>query len=530
MERETSKYKKVKFNLPCLFGLLLLVFLLSAQGLGQHFAYVTNAGELFDGFNDDLSIVDLATSTTIATIPVGDYPQGVAINPAGTAVYVANTVSSDCTVINAETYETATITAGIASTGVAVHPDGTRIYLTNPDWFIQGTSTVSVIDRATNTVVDNIYCGDGSCGVAVHPDGTVAYVTNAYSGTVAVFDTDTHEVIATITLETLSPDEVCMPVPITVHPDGTYIYAANRFGPTLWAIDTTTYETVKLPFGHAHVGLAVNPQGSAVYLPDIDGTTVDVINAATLELIMTIDGLVAPGEVSVHPDGTRVYITNSGDNTVAVIDAATGTQIASIPVGDVPNGFGTFIGPGVPRLLKEDAVARLEAVKESITEGGDGIGKPDKAIKNIDRALISGTLSLLEGLWSETSAEEVDPRRLDTCLGDIVFKCEEKTVKALLDAIKQGEVSNALLRSELLAITDEVLRADRVLAAVAIDDAIVAVAAAEEIEQAQESMETGDVLVKTAAKEQEPQKKAPLLNRAIKLYQDAWETASNLVE
>ncbi|MHC4642279.1 MAG: beta-propeller fold lactonase family protein, partial [Planctomycetota bacterium] len=525
MESETTKYKKVKFNFLCLFGLLLLVFLFSAQGLGQHFAYVTNAGDFVGGLNGDLSVVDLATNTTIATIPVGDYPQGVAINPAGTAVYVANTGSSDFTVIDAETYETTTIAAGPSCSGVAVHPDGTRIYLTNTDWWLQGTSTVSVIDRATNTVIDNIYCGDGSCGVAVHPDGTVAYVTNAYSGTVAVFDTDTHEVIATIPLETLSPDEVCFPVPITVHPEGKYIYAANRMGPTFWAIDTVTYETIKLPFGQAHVGIAVNPEGSAVYIPDIAGTTVDVINAETFEPIMTIDGQVTPLEVSVHPDGTRVYITNARVNTVAVIDAATGTHIASIPVGVRPHGVGTFIGPGVPRLLKEDAMARLEAVKESITENDDGVGKPDKAIENIDRALESGTLSLFECLWSETSAEEVDPRRLDTYLGDIVFKCEEKTVKALLDAIKQGEISNVQLRSELLAITDEVLRADRVLAAVAIDDAIVAGVAPEEIEQAQESLETGDVLVKTAAKEQEPQKKAPLLYRAIKLYQDTWETA-----
>jgi hypothetical protein len=277
-----------------------------------------------------------------------------------------------------------------------------------------------------------------------------------------------------------------------------------------------------------HLGISVDPDGSAVYLPDFGGTNIDVINAETLELIMTIDGLVAPACTSVHPDGTLIYATCS-DNTIAVIDATTGAY-TSIAAGDKPIGFGHFIGPGVPRLLKEDAVARLEALKESITEDDDGVGKPEKAIKNIDRALMSGTLCLFECLWSETSAEEVDPRRLDTYLGDIVFKCEEKTVEALLNAIKQGEISNAQLRSELLAITDEVLRADRVLAAVAIDDAIVTGAAPEEIEQAQESLETGDVLVKTAAKEQEPQKKAPLLYRAIKLYQDTWETASNLLE
>ena len=189
-----------------------------------------------------------------------------------------------------------------------MHPDGTRIYIANADFPEQLNSSVWVVDRATNTVIDEIYCGSGSIGVAVHPDGKKAYVTNTGDGTIAVFDTTTHEVIDTIALETSVPDEIKLPVPVVVHPAGTYIYAANRLGPTFWAINADTHESIAIPFGHRHVGIAVNPEGTAIYLPDFhdedpnlppQGTTVDVIDTKTLELITTIDGLNAPLDVSV---------------------------------------------------------------------------------------------------------------------------------------------------------------------------------------------------------------------------------------
>ena len=47
-------------------------------------AYVTNAG------GDTVSVIDTATNTVNATIPVGDRPSAVAVNPDGTLAYVAN--------------------------------------------------------------------------------------------------------------------------------------------------------------------------------------------------------------------------------------------------------------------------------------------------------------------------------------------------------------------------------------------------------------------------------------------------------
>jgi YVTN family beta-propeller protein len=538
MKKEAAKFNMAKINVPSLVTLLFIAVIFSSPILGQHYAYVTNAGEFGDDVQDDLSIIDLATNTVIATVPVGHYPQGLAINPAGTAVYTANSFSNDFTVIDTVKHTSTTIPGGLVPVGVAVHPDGTRIYIANVDFMNEGISTVSVVDRATNIIIDEIFCGNGSIGVTMHPDGTVAYVTNTGDGTIAVLNTKTHQVTDTIALETSVPDEIKLPVPIVVHPEGTYIYAANRLGPTFWAIDAVTHESIAIPFGHRHVGIAVNPEGTVIYLPDFNdedpnlppqGTTVDVIDAKTFELITTIDGLKAPLDVSVHPDGKRAYIMNTDDDSVVVIDTATYAPIATIPVGSRPHGYGECVGPGVPRMLKEDAVARLQVVKETIEANTDGVGKPEQALKHLDDAITSGNLSIHQYLWSSTDSGEVDPRRLNPSLGDTVFWSEEIVVEAIIDAVRRGWVLNAELRSELLSIVDEIVRADRVLVAVVIDDAIVAIADPGKISEAQEILEKGDALVKQAAIEQGLDGKISLLQDAINQFRNAWEAALDLI-
>jgi YVTN family beta-propeller protein/VCBS repeat-containing protein len=158
------------------------------------FAYVTNS--------DGVSVIDTATHTVIdanpATpgvdvIPVGGNPSGVAFSPDGSLAYITAYITDDNgtvsvidtathTVIDADTATPAVdpITVGRNPRGVAFSPDGSLAYVTN-----YGGNTVSVIDTATQTVidtdpatpaVDGIQVG-GASGVAVSPDGRSAYVT-----------------------------------------------------------------------------------------------------------------------------------------------------------------------------------------------------------------------------------------------------------------------------------------------------------------------------------------------------------------
>ena len=394
-----------------------------------------------------------------------------------------------------------------------------------------------VIDRATNTVVDNIHCGGGSVAVAAHPDGSVIYVSNVMEGSVAVVSTETHKVLDTIQLQPAEGSGSSWPVPIVVHPDGTYVYVADRFGPTLWAINTATHEYVARSFGHGHVGIAINPAGSVLYLPDYDGApfetpkgkTMEVIDARTLERIATINGLDGPVGVAVHPEGTRVYVANWGSDSVSVVDTATNTVMTTIPVGSRPITIGEFISPGVPRLLLQDATARLQAVKITLATGVEGVNSPPRAAEHVAAALASGNACLKENLWAVAGAGQADPRRLQRAQGAAFFASAQTMVEAIFDALRLGWVVNVKLEAELLAVVEEVVRADRVLAAVAIDDAIMAKAEAASLDKPQQMLEAADALAKQAVVWQQPEKKASLFHDAIDGYRNAWETARKLV-
>ena len=102
-------------------------------------------------------------------------------------------------------------------------------------------SSVSVIDTATNTVVDTISPVGGPWGVAVSPDGTRVYTANYDVGTVSVIDTATNTIIATITVGN-------SPYCLAVTPDGERVYVDNygdehrdRYDtgrdPSLWTCD-----------------------------------------------------------------------------------------------------------------------------------------------------------------------------------------------------------------------------------------------------------------------------------------------------
>ena len=345
METQVRDWNAVKTRSLPVLGVMVSMGFFASVSLAQYHAYVTNPGD-WGVDAGTVSVIDLATNAVVATVPVGKYPQGVAVNPAGTAAYVANSETNDVTVVDTVTYRTTTIPVGTTPCGVAIHPDGTRIYVANVG---DSTNTVSVIDRATNGVIDEVFCGNGSIAVTAHPNGKVVYVTNGADCSLAVLSTETHAVLDTVVLKPANPNELCFPVPTVVHPDGTYVYVANRDGPTLWAVNTATHECIARPFGHNHVGISINPEGTVLYLPDYAdewpdkppvGTTVEVVDARTLERIATIDGLTGPLDVSVHPDGTRLYVTNWGADTVSVIDASTYSLMATIPVGKHPHGYG----------------------------------------------------------------------------------------------------------------------------------------------------------------------------------------------
>jgi YVTN family beta-propeller protein len=128
----------------------------------------------------------LPKNTVVATIAVGDLPQGLAITPNGQTVYVVNSESKDVSVIDtASNTVTASITLASYPGAIAITPDSQTAFVLVP-----GNSTVAVIATATNTVTNTFTTG-GWPELAVSPDRTQLYATDFNEGKVVIIDPGT---------------------------------------------------------------------------------------------------------------------------------------------------------------------------------------------------------------------------------------------------------------------------------------------------------------------------------------------------
>jgi YVTN family beta-propeller protein len=196
-----------------------------------------------------------------------------------------------------------------------------------------GEDTVSVIDTATNTVIDTINVGHAPFGVVVDPtSGNYVYVTNQNENTVSVIDTWNNTVTATITVGV-------SPTGLDITPDENYVYVANQGEDNIDVIDTAT-NTVKntINVGDAPFGVVVDPDGNYVYVTNKDDSTVSVIQTLDNTVTATITVGTSPSGLDVTPDGNRVYVANQNQNSVSVIETATNTIIKNIIVGFSPFG------------------------------------------------------------------------------------------------------------------------------------------------------------------------------------------------
>ena len=293
------------------------------------FAYIPNA------YSDNVSVIDTESNTIVATVRVGSYPVGVAVNALGTRVYVINVDDASVSVIDATTNTViATVPVSPNPSGVAVHPAGNWVYVGS----VKG-NTVSVLSAATNTVVATVPLGSSAMGIAVDPAGARVYVSGPYANGVWVIDTATNAVIAMVPAVPFAGG-------IAVNPDGTLLYVTNVDANSVSVIDVRTSSVIAVvPVGAAPAGIAVNGMGTRIYVTNADANTVSVIDAIARSVVTTIPVGAYPVGVAVSPVGTRVYVANADSNTVSVIDSGTNTIVATVWVGGSPIAFGQFIGP-----------------------------------------------------------------------------------------------------------------------------------------------------------------------------------------
>src|SRR5713101_5577257 len=159
--------------------------------------YVTNEA------SGELSMIDAATQSVVATIPLGTRPRGVVGSPDGTLLYIALSGSpfappgvdektlpppdrsaDGIGVVDVRTLKLQRVMpVGTDPEQLAVSRDGARLFVSNED-----AATVSVVDAAEGRIEATVKVGGEPEGVEVAPDGTVVYATSEEDGVVFAID------------------------------------------------------------------------------------------------------------------------------------------------------------------------------------------------------------------------------------------------------------------------------------------------------------------------------------------------------
>jgi len=271
------------------------------------------------------------TGTTLTdSIPVGNYPFGVAYDSGKGEVFVTDSASGIVSVISDSTNSIITgAGAGTGPTGVAYDPPMGELFVTN-----YGSDTVSVISDATDTVVATVPVGSSPYAVVFDSASREVFVANLGSNNVSVISDASNRVVAT--------------VPVGADPYGLafdtamdQVYVANSGSDNVSIIsDATNRVVATVPVGVTPYGLAFDPNKREVFVSNVHSDNVTIISDTTTAVIGMVSVGGGPRGLAYDPQDQLVFAADSATDNVTVISGATNGVVGTVQVATFPNGVG----------------------------------------------------------------------------------------------------------------------------------------------------------------------------------------------
>jgi YVTN family beta-propeller protein len=289
---------------------------------GPVHAYVTSTN-----VPPSVSVIDTATNTTAATIS-GVGGQSLAVSADGSLLLAATAAGDALAIIDTRTN---TVTATVPDSGpwaVAMTPDKAFAYVLHLGTDA-ASSTVSVINLATQAVAATLQAPTGATALAMTPDGSTVWVGGAALSTpqITVIDTASKSVVTTFPARAAGDFG---PYAIAFTQSGGFAYVAN-FDNTVSVINTGNHAIVAtIPVGALPWHIAMTPNGAFAYVANMAAGTVSVIDTTAQSVVATVPVGTAPVAISFTPDGAFAYVTNVGSDAISVIDTATRTVVNTL--------------------------------------------------------------------------------------------------------------------------------------------------------------------------------------------------------
>ncbi|OJU13669.1 MAG: hypothetical protein BGN86_14125 [Caulobacterales bacterium 68-7] len=338
-----------------------------------------------DQFSNTVSVIDPASNKLVGVIKLGDQTpmnlsplykgqllvHGMGFSPDHKTLAVvsigSNSVSFIDTATNAVKH---TAYVGRSPHEAFFTPDGNEVWVS-----VRGEDYLAVLDAKTYRETGRIPVPNGPGMTIFAPDGRYAYVCSSFTPETVVIDTRTKSVAGRVKQESaFCPDIAATPdgeqVWLTLKDTGkVMVFSARPPFAVLKVLDTGPITN--------HVNIVRTTAGQFAYVTVGTQNLVKVFRTDSFVQTATIEVGALPHGLWPSGDGSRVYVGLENADAVAAIDTATNKVIATIPIGQAPQGV-AYVPNAVPSGDGMSNLQPLGAASQSyqLTLAGEAAGPP----------------------------------------------------------------------------------------------------------------------------------------------------------
>ncbi len=324
------------------------------------------------------------SSVTFTAQAAKEYLSPVALvaDNEGKILYVAEATAKQVVVFDIGSSKvTKTFSLSSQPNGLALAPDGSRLYVTSGGY----NGRIHIVNLKTGKVAKALPAGHTPVGPVVSSDGKTLYVCNRFNNNVSVIDLASRKELARIPVQR-------EPVAAALTADNKLLFIANHLpagaadgdytAAVVSILDTETkkiIKTIKLPNGSTSVqDICIAPDGRDAYITHILAryqlpttqlergwmntnalSIVDIQKRKLLNTVLLDDvdlGAAIPWDVECTDDGKYICITHASTHEVSVIDraklhdklasVAKGVKVSDVSLSpdDVPNDLSFLVG------------------------------------------------------------------------------------------------------------------------------------------------------------------------------------------
>ena len=311
-----------------------------------------NALLVLEKEQNTLVIVDPASLTIVARVPVGNNPHEVAVSDDGKTAYISNYGGATIAVVDLTTQKPlAPIDLGALRAPHGLVFAGGKLYFT-----AEGAKVAGRYDPSTQKIDWVVGTGQNRTHmVIVSKDLKTVFTSNVSSATVSIIEQGAAQGPGPGRGpggpppggRGGAPDWNVTNIPVgrgsegfDLSPDGKQLWVANAQDKTVSIIDVSSKKVVQtIPSTGSANRLKITPDGKYVFVSDLSGNDLLVIDAATRQEHKRITLPANSEGLLMAPDGSHAYTTLNSRDAVAVIDLKTMTVTGEVKTGRGPDGL-----------------------------------------------------------------------------------------------------------------------------------------------------------------------------------------------